>query len=238
MFCGEAWTTAVFAVCLSVVHTTAVRLSGAWTCHVGGTCHLRGRRQRQEQRRGCAKGAQLSRGTLLSYAYVQDYSTFSTLANENKHQPPPRGIHDGSPLRTYRVMTLHCRAPGVLLRPTAAGTRTSPNSHLNNSASPPTLHDAQHSVSKLCKIVPSADNASREGAEFAAKTGNTQDAASSAGSDAGIGWQALAVVTAPVSHLFGVLGGMPGWFSDAVFEVSSLSLLSRLRSVYGQPISA
>ncbi|CBN75028.1 hypothetical protein Esi_0064_0088 [Ectocarpus siliculosus] len=70
------------------------------------------------------------------------------------------------------------------------------------------------------RIVPSADNASREGAEFAAKTGSTLDAASSAGSDAGIGWQALAVVTAPVSHLFGMLGGMPGWFSDAVFEVN------------------
>ncbi|CAN0158670.1 unnamed protein product, partial [Ectocarpus sp. 4 AP-2014] len=70
------------------------------------------------------------------------------------------------------------------------------------------------------RIVPSADNASREGAGFAAKTGSTQDAAFSAGSDAGIGWQALAVVTAPVSHLFGMLGGMPGWFSDAVFEVN------------------
>ncbi|CAM9783279.1 unnamed protein product, partial [Ectocarpus fasciculatus] len=70
------------------------------------------------------------------------------------------------------------------------------------------------------RIVPSADNASREGAEFAAKTGSTQDAASSAGGGAGIGWQVLAVATAPVSHLFGMLGGMPGWFSDAVFEVN------------------
>ncbi|CAM9386320.1 unnamed protein product, partial [Hapterophycus canaliculatus] len=42
--------------------------------------------------------------------------------------------------------------------------------------------------------------------------------AAAAAAAAGLG-QALAVVAAPVSYLFGMLGGVPGWFSDAVFEV-------------------
>ena len=35
---------------------------------------------------------------------------------------------------------------------------------------------------------------------------------------AGLG-QALVMATAPMSYVFGVLGGVPGWFSDVVFEV-------------------
>lgn len=47
--------------------------------------------------------------------------------------------------------------------------------------------------------------------------GDAPTAASAAGFFVG---QVLSVATAPASYLFGMLGGMPGWFSDAVFEVS------------------
>lgn len=38
--------------------------------------------------------------------------------------------------------------------------------------------------------------------------------------------KALEAATAPLSYLFGTVGSVPGWFSDAVFEVREYACFS------------
>ena len=69
----------------------------------------------------------------------------------------------------------------------------------------------------------SGKGAAARTADSAAGDGGTDGAgssSSSSSSSSAVG-QALAVATAPVSCLFQTLGRIPGWFSDAVFEVCS-----------------
>lgn len=49
--------------------------------------------------------------------------------------------------------------------------------------------------------------------------------------NAGFG-QALVMATAPMSYVFGVLGGVPGWFSDVVFEVKKNDVAKRVLPQY------
>lgn len=81
-----------------------------------------------------------------------------------------------------------------------------------------------------CKIAPNLDGDNASSGEDASAAAApdakpTLDSSGIAGTSgpgngrAGGFGQALAVATAPVHYLFGLLGGVPGWFSDVVFEV-------------------
>ncbi|CAM9774976.1 unnamed protein product, partial [Pylaiella littoralis] len=77
------------------------------------------------------------------------------------------------------------------------------------------------------RIAPSSDGGGASSGEGAAadskSTGGSSSVAGTAapgsGRAGGFG-RALAVASAPVYYLFGLLGDVPGWFSDVVFEVS------------------
>lgn len=68
------------------------------------------------------------------------------------------------------------------------------------------------------QIAPGAYGAPSEGEGDAAVAYPTGSDVVVAAAAACLG-QVLTVVAAPVSYLFGTLGGVPGWFSDVVFEV-------------------
>lgn len=90
------------------------------------------------------------------------------------------------------------------------------------------------------KIAPSSDGGGASSGEGAAadskSTGGSSSVAGTAapgsGRAGGFG-RALAVASAPVYYLFGLLGDVPGWFSDVVFEVGKVLIwLKVLRSKY------
>ncbi|CAM9584322.1 unnamed protein product [Scytosiphon promiscuus] len=185
---------------------------GACSAADGSSCGAAGNEQQQQLKGKAAVSVETGEQDGIRIEYVGTAEGTLPEIDRPSSSSPPRGGIDDNPTATAAAETefelLRCDGESYD-RDGAEGGLTAKGvwNHLRSKLETSWGQSAQ-------RIAPDTHRTPVEGESDAAVVA----AAAAAAAAAGLG-QALAVVGAPVSYLFGMLGGVPGWFSDAVFEV-------------------